>query len=155
MSTDRITSTRGALRRLGRIVAFAALLAALAVLASLATSVPHPPAPAAATHPDDEYDEEGEVSVADRTQEPDALEISFVRESYRPGGRAVLRVWTAASGVTIQVFHVGPEQKPTVGNKDMQGVPVTGRFEFAAVHPGQRLAIRIGTWQSGLYFATQ
>ncbi len=142
MATTRTTSTL-------------AILAATIVLL-VAASAPGKQIPAAATHAEhveNEYEEEGYAAAKARQQEPDALEAAFPLESYRPGGTAVLRVWTATRGATIRVFHVGPERQLTVGSNEMEGVPVNEPRRFAVLRSGTKISIEIGDWPSGLYFA--
>jgi hypothetical protein len=150
MATSSTTSTSGV--RLLTVAALTAILAASALLASFATSIPHAPQ-VVATHRDDEYDEEGEISIADRSQEPDALELAFARESYRPGAIARLGVWTSSTSVELRIYRIGAESQPTVGNKELQGVPVTAVRRLASIRRGQTIAVPIGDWPSGLYFA--
>ena len=98
----------------------------------------------------EEYEEEGYAAAKARRQEPDAIEAAFALESYRPGSIATLRVWTRIEGTTISIHRVGPESKPTVGSKTMEGVTM------AAARPvyGAAPQIPIGRdWPSGLYFA--
>jgi hypothetical protein len=102
---------------------------------------------------DEEYEEEGYAATKARQQEPDALEAAFPLESYRPGSTAVLRIWTPTRGATIRVFHVGPERQLTVGNKMMEGVPVSAPRHFAVLRNGSKIKIAVGEWPSGLYFA--
>ena len=53
----------------------------------------------------------------------------------------------------MRVFHVGPEHIRTFGYSELQGVPVTASESIGSVHAGSTVAIRIGDWPSGLYFA--
>jgi N,N-dimethylformamidase beta subunit-like, C-terminal len=78
------------------------------------------------------------------------LEAAFARESYRPGDTAPLTLWGADRGVSVQLFRSGPERIRTRGNDRMEGVPVTQLTRHA---PRRTLAIRIGSWPTGLYFA--
>jgi len=141
MATTRITST------------LAGLAATIVLL--VPTSAPwQTPAPGQnAEHEHEEYEEEGYAAAKARQQEPDALEAAFPLESYRPGATAILRVWTATRDARVRVFHVGPERQLTVGNNEMEGVPVNEPRRFAVLRSGTRIAIEIGDWPSGLYFA--
>lgn len=96
---------------------------------------------------------EARVATDAPRQAPKTIAAAFPRESYRPGARAVLRSWSAARGVSIQVFRVGPERIATVGSQEMQGVPVTRVRRLGAVRPGTRVVIAVGDSPSGLYFA--
>ena len=102
---------------------------------------------------DEEYEEEGYAAAKARHQEPDAIEAAFPLESYRPGATAVLRIWTPTRDASVRIFHVGPEPQLTLGDKLMEGVPVTAPRRFAALRAGQTIAIAVGNWPSGLYFA--
>ena len=148
MATTRTTSTIAGL-------ALAVLLVGIATPAA-------GDRPAAATqftlssdedHEDEEYEEEGYAAAKARQQEPDAIEAAFPLESYRPGSVARLRIWTAARSATIQVFHVGPEQQLTIGDKRMEGVPVAAPRRFATLRSGGSIRVPVGDWPSGLYFA--
>src|SRR5436309_10888853 len=81
------------------------------------------------------------------------IEAAFPNESYAPGASASLRFFSYARGVTLQLFHTGPERAPTVGHNEMQGVPVTKPVRIGAVRTGRVVRIRIGDWASGVYFA--
>ncbi len=137
MATTRITST----------------LAGLAATIVLVVAAPAPGEQIPAAAPPfehEEYEEEGYAAAKARRQEPDAIEAAFALESYRPGSIATLRVWTRIEGTTISIHRVGPESKPTVGSKTMEGVTM------AAARPvyGAAPQIPIGRdWPSGLYFA--
>ena len=100
-----------------------------------------------------EYDEDGYAAAPARHQEPDAIEAAFPLESYRPGATALLRIWTPTRAASIRVFHVGPEPQLTIGDKLMEGVPVTAARRLPALAAGQTIRIAIGDWPSGLYFA--
>jgi hypothetical protein len=78
------------------------------------------------------------------------LEAAFARESYRPGETGALRLWGADRDFDVQLFRSGPERIKTRGNNRMEGVPVTALMRHA---PRRTLAIRIGGWLTGLYFA--
>jgi hypothetical protein len=53
----------------------------------------------------------------------------------------------------VRVFRVGPERQLTIGNKEMEGVPVSKPRRFTVLRGGSTVAIQIGDWPSGLYFA--
>ncbi len=143
MATNTHTQFGGARRRHGRAALLASVLAGSLVLVVLAGGgAPALPA-----------ELEGETEVSNKTQEPDAIEIAFQQESYRPGSTARLHVWTAVRDATVQVFHVGPERQLTIGNNVMEGIPVTKPVHFASLRQGQIVSVRVRSWQSGLYFA--
>jgi hypothetical protein len=82
-----------------------------------------------------------------------SVQAAFGRESYAPGEAATLVMFNAGRRVTIQLFQVGPERQPTVGNNELQGVPVSGIASIGRTRSGQSVPIHIGNWPSGLYFA--
>ncbi len=82
-----------------------------------------------------------------------AVEAAFKRESYRPGQRARLVVRDRSRSLTVQILHVGPEIETTESDTDLNGLPVTP-VKTIQRRPGrQPLAVPIGRWPSGLYFA--
>jgi len=130
------------------LVAAAAL--ALAVGAMPRAAAPQTPAvPAGQLRWDEDVD--GYVATL-RLNPPGTIELAVLRESVRPGGRAVVRFWAGDRSVSIQVFHVGPERVPTVGNITMQGEHVTSPRRLGNVRAGRTAVIRVGRWPSGLYF---
>jgi hypothetical protein len=82
-----------------------------------------------------------------------SVEAAFPEESYDPGDTAQLVVSNRAHGLSLQLFRVGPEQTPTVGNVTMRGVAVTRRMSIGASNGRLTLPVSIGDWSSGLYFA--
>ena len=84
---------------------------------------------------------------------PTAIEGAFRQESYRPGARALLRIETPAPGLTYQVFRSGPERAVTRDDDTMLGVPVTAPRPVRAARRPITIALDVGTWRSGLYFA--
>jgi N,N-dimethylformamidase beta subunit-like, C-terminal len=82
-----------------------------------------------------------------------SVEAAFPSESYAPGASASLVLFSNARGVTVRIFNTGPEHARTVGNSQMQGVPVTGTEPIGTVRKGSAVQIRVGNWTSGLYFA--
>ena len=88
-----------------------------------------------------------------RQNDPLAIEAYFERESYRPGTTALLHFATTLGSVRLQIFHVGPEWQKTVGSMEMHGVSVTAPVRITRISPATGTTVRIGNWQSGLYFA--
>ena len=82
-----------------------------------------------------------------------SVEAAFDGESVKPGTNASLVLFNRARRLTMQVFHTGPEHTPTVGNSELQGVPVTSEREIGDGTPGRVVHVRIGNWPSGVYFA--
>jgi hypothetical protein len=82
-----------------------------------------------------------------------AVEAAFTRESYAPGATATLVLSNRAQGLRLRIFHSGPERIATNDTVSMNGTPVT-RTRAVGSSPGRRaIQLRIGGWQSGLYFA--
>src|SRR5262249_49946718 len=82
-----------------------------------------------------------------------SVEAAFQAESYTPGTVARLRFFNAARGVTLQLFHTGPETVTTAGNSEMQGVAVTDARSLGTARTGAFVRVAIGNWPSGVYFA--
>jgi hypothetical protein len=82
-----------------------------------------------------------------------SVEAAFGDESYAPRTTATLVLTRGAPGVTLRIFRVGPERRPTRGNNEMVGVPVTKARLLGDVRPGARVSVEVGAWPSGLYFA--
>ena len=78
---------------------------------------------------------------------------AFPKDSYAPDTTARLVFFDRASAVTVQLFCVGSESTPTVGNNDMEGVAMTTAQPVGTVAPGRAVTVRLGDWTSGLYFA--
>jgi hypothetical protein len=82
-----------------------------------------------------------------------SVEAAFPRESYAPGDAATLVVFKRARGLTLQLFRSGPERIVTRSNATMHGVPVSARRAVGSSRGRKAIAVRIGDWASGLYFA--
>ena len=91
-------------------------------------------------------------ALADIGQTP-SVQAAFVRESYAPGSRAVLRFFNSARTVRLQILQSGPEPGRTTDHLTMNGVGITRPRTVWGVRRGRRVAVRIGPWPSGLYFA--
>ena len=81
------------------------------------------------------------------------VEAAFREESYAPGDTARLVVFNRAGGDHLQLFRVGTERKPTVGNVTMEGVAVTRTAAVGSSDGRLVVPVAIGDWPSGLYFA--
>jgi hypothetical protein len=128
----------------------ALLLAAAVPLTVLFAQVPHADSTKATrSAPVKSDSSRGALSPASAPSQR-KLEAAFARESYRPGNTAPLTLWGADREVRVQLFRSGPERIRTRGNDRMEGVPVTQLTRHA---PRRTLAIRIGSWPTGLYFA--
>ena len=103
-------------------------------------------------HPQQQDEDlEGRAPTAEELRP--SVEAAFPHESYAPGATATLVLFNRAPRVTVRVFHVGPEHIRTFGYSELQGVPVTASESIGSVHAGSTVAIPIGDWPSGLYFA--
>jgi N,N-dimethylformamidase beta subunit-like, C-terminal len=134
MSTVTAHLSRGAARRT---VATALVAVGAIVLLSGSTA----PSPAGFVDDDDAPGSALPVSVKPKA---DAVEAVFGRRGYRPGDTATLRVTTRLAGYELQVFHAGYGS-----DGPMRGKPVSPPVRQS----GSVVAVRVGTWPSGLYYA--
>jgi hypothetical protein len=84
------------------------------------------------------------------------IDAAFQRQSYEPGQLAALRIATDEPAMTLQVLKTGPERLITYADNLLEGEPLT--TATAIGWAGHRdapatVAVRIGEWPSGLYFA--
>jgi hypothetical protein len=119
------------------------LLAVAAVLFFAVTGSTRPPVDAELF--------EGRAPTAEELRP--SVEAAFEGESVKPGTVASLVLFNRARGLSLQIFHTGPEHTPTVGNSEMQGVAVTRARAIGNGTPGRVVHVRIGNWASGVYFA--
>jgi hypothetical protein len=82
-----------------------------------------------------------------------SVEAAFADESYAPGARASLVIASSAPGVSLRIYHAGPERVTTVGHNQMVGVPVSKVRQLGDLPRGVRVTVPIGEWPSGVYFA--
>jgi N,N-dimethylformamidase beta subunit-like protein len=94
----------------------------------------------------------GQTAPVVRVQGVDA---AFLRESYRPGATARLRVATDADRLEVQLFHSGPEYVPRQPPASMSGLPAGDPVElpWRWKRGSHVLPVKIGDVPSGLYFA--
>ena len=71
----------------------------------------------------------------------------------RAGSTAKLVVSNKARGLTLQIFHAGPEHIATRSNSKMKGVPGDAQGRDRLDRGRRHVTVRIGDWSSGLYFA--
>jgi hypothetical protein len=84
----------------------------------------------------------GLVKVAPNT----AAQAAFSERSYTPGSIAVLNLRSSSSSVAIRFYRVGAGRR-----RPLQGAPVSSS---QTVQTGvKNVALRIGDWPSGLYYA--
>jgi hypothetical protein len=107
--------------------------------------------PSASPHAFDGEQLEGRAPTAEELQP--SVEAAFAQESYAPGEAAKLVLFGAARGVSVRLFRSGPERQPTIGNNELEGVPVTAAWRVGPKRAGEAVSIRLGVWPSGLYFA--
>jgi len=85
----------------------------------------------------------------DRRGAPDPIQAYFSRRSYAPGQLARLNVARAPVGTTLRIFHADVHRLPSKRPDVMTGVPLGAPLNVR----GSRVGVRIGSWESGLYFA--
>ena len=151
MFTSQPHSSRGARRRtaLGLLAALALAAGATTIERAIGT-----PTTASTVELADE-DEVGTSGTDERVPNSHrpAMPASFQRESYGPGAVARLVLFSAAGGVTIQVFHAGTESTRIKAYDEMRGTAVTKPRWIGAVSSRRVIRIRVGNWPGGLYYA--
>jgi hypothetical protein len=84
------------------------------------------------------------------------IDAAFAKRSYRPGDQATLVLAADARTVTLQMFQIGPETVETYANDELNGVAVSDpqTIDWSAnVDRPAPIAIPIGAWPSGVYYA--
>ena len=81
------------------------------------------------------------------------IRASFPRESYAPGDRATLVIASTASNVVFQTLRAGSEHTSLKQRDVMLGSAAAPRRSLGDVRGGRVVALEIGDWPSGLYFA--
>ena len=81
------------------------------------------------------------------------LTAYFDQESFRPGDTATLTVLDTAPAVGLRFYRAGGEDRPTIPRDVMLGTPVGSPQSLGDVHGRGAYRLRIGDWQSGVYFA--
>jgi hypothetical protein len=111
---------------------------------SLALTAAAPAARIAAACDDDDC---GNASADVATEPPNhAVQAAFALRSYAPRALAILQLRGTAPALTLQLFHAGAGRDGV-----MQGAAVSSPHTLA--RPSATLAVRIGAWPSGLYYA--
>ena len=82
-----------------------------------------------------------------------SVEAAFVRESYAPGTTARLVISNRARGIRMQILRSGAERVLTRNDLTLNGVPVTPTRSIGASSGRRTVAVLVGDWPSGLYFA--
>jgi N,N-dimethylformamidase beta subunit-like protein len=99
-------------------------------------------------------DDEHEGRAPTQEELRPSVEAAFRGESVKQGTTASLVFFNRARGIRLRIFHSGPEHTPTVGNSELQGVPVAPEQQIGDAVPGRTIHVRIGPgWPSGVYFA--
>jgi hypothetical protein len=142
-----------------RVAAIAAVLvtAAFAARTSTPTTARTPAGVIDAAHEGmtldaDELELMGNAGHAPDSSKP-KLTAYVLRESYPRGGTAQLVVTDHASSVSVRIFRAGGESLPTVPSDVMLGTPVAPARSIGDVNGVRRVALRLGNWPSGVYFA--
>ncbi len=92
-------------------------------------------------------DDNGNASAGLQTTPPNkAVQAAFTESSYAPGAAATLTLRGTARAVRIQFFRAGYGT-----DKPMQGLAVSP--SRTVIRPQIRLALTVGAWPSGLYYA--
>jgi GntR family transcriptional regulator len=95
---------------------------------------------------------EGAVARAPTSMRP-TVRAAFLRESYSVNTMGRLRIFSSAHGVRLQILRAGTENR-RIGVRDaMLGSPVTKTAWIGRVWSGRLITVRIGGWESGLYYA--
>jgi hypothetical protein len=96
----------------------------------------------------------GQWPTPNLEDEPGTIKAAFGARSYAPGGHAVLRVWADGRPFSLQILHVGLERARPKRDDLLEGTPVSSRRVVVPARPGvMRIAVPIGSWRSGFYFA--
>ena len=115
------------------------ILVALAVSLALVVGPSH-----SAASCDDDC---GNASAGVATRAPnDAVQAAFARRSYTSGSHAILELRGSAPRLTVQIFRAGAGS-----DGPLQGAAQTRPLRMA--RPASSVAIAIGNWQSGFYYA--
>src|SRR5690348_10999766 len=77
---------------------------------------------------------------------------TFLRDSYRPGDTARIVLWRKQDGFTAQFFRIDGREGDW-NRTTMHGVPVSRVYRFGTTAAHVPVAIPIGDWPSGVYFA--
>jgi hypothetical protein len=97
-----------------------------------------------------------ELHGRDERQPPSSrptVEAAFPEESYAASTTARLVIWTGGRNVSLQLFRAGTEEVALQVRDVMLGSAVTPLAHVGNLYPGRRIAVQLGDWPSGLYFA--
>jgi hypothetical protein len=94
-------------------------------------------------------DLDGDASSGLVTKTPnDAVQAAFTASSYAPGSTAVLHLRGTAPLLTLRLFHAGA----AAYGGPLQGAPVGSAQSLR--HPSSDIKLLLGSWPSGLYYAS-
>ncbi|MDX6400874.1 MAG: hypothetical protein QOF27_1480 [Gaiellaceae bacterium] len=92
-------------------------------------------------------DLDGDASSGIATKPPnESVQAAFAARSYAPGTRAILRLRGTAPVVRIRLFRAGAGH-----DGPLQGAPADS--ERTLTSPSKSVALQVGSWQTGLYYA--
>jgi hypothetical protein len=96
----------------------------------------------------------GTAVAPTRQERTPTIEASFERESYVPGENARLVLFGRATDLRIEIRRSGPERLVTRDASTMNGVLITPERSIGSIDGSPRVVnVRLGVWESGLYFA--
>jgi hypothetical protein len=139
-------------------ISLVALAGAVAFATGLGTVDYEPSEEYEVETPYDEYHEgeeeelEGRVPRNKDSKRP-TVEAGFTRESYSPGQTARLVINAKARSISVEIVRAGLEDAQPRANDVMDGEPVTPVRTLGAASGRRVVALRVGEWPSGLYFA--
>jgi hypothetical protein len=129
----------GSVRRAG-LALTVTCIAALLLVGALSTAPRGHPAALGA-----EADLDGSALPVSGQPAPGSIEATFTKRSYAPGEKATLRIATSESHLAVRLFSAGRGD-----DGPMHGAPVSRPVRLSR---DRRVAIVIGEWPSGLYYA--
>jgi hypothetical protein len=119
-------------------------IALLLVLCVLAFVVARPQPPTTASP----ADLDGDASAGIATKPPNrGVQAAFAERSYAPGVQAILRLRGTAPLLRVRFFHAGAGH-----DGPLQGAPVDSGTILR--DPSRSVALTVGSWPSGLYYAS-
>jgi hypothetical protein len=95
---------------------------------------------------------DGDASMVRDSHRP-AVVAAFPRESYRPGDVARLFVTGREREVAVRIFRAGTDPGRLTASDVMTGSPVSDTNLFGAVDGRRSIAVKLGSWPSGVYYA--
>jgi hypothetical protein len=120
----------------------------LTLLVALGTAI----SPSAARAPFLPTENDGDAAIVRDSNRP-AVVAAFPRESYRLGDVARLVVTGREREVAVRVFRAGTDPGRLTASDVMTGTPVSGTTLFGPVEGRRTIAVKLGSWPSGVYYA--